>query len=270
MTRYSCFICFVKALVKSIFIYPIKSMQGVSLSAVQLTPTGLKDDRKYMLIDSENKFVSQRSLSKLAQFQVHISGQELLVQRGIDQLSIKQDDFQKEQFIDVRIWDEECKAHQALESINSWFSNQLDKDVRLVEYVSGTRVREKKSPFETQFPDGYPVLVTNTRSLSFLNSQLKNPVPMERFRPNIVMDFQKEQIEFSSSILTAKNAILENRKPCERCQVITIDQKTGIRKDKEVLSKIVDTERKAAVFGINCTVGKAGRISLGDEFDLSS
>ena len=245
-------------------------MQGVALSEVQLASTGLDGDRKYMLIDSENRFVSQRSHSILAQFQVRINGQELFIQRGNDQLSIKEEDFERGQPVDVRIWDDECKGYLALGSINEWFSNQLDKEVRLVKYASGSRIRKKKSPFETQFPDGYPVLVTNTKSLTALNAELTTPVSMSRFRPNLVLEYSKAFEEFSFEYLESQQTSLNNRKPCERCKVITIDQKTGEKMDTEVLKKLVDHDVKASIFGINCTVDKSGTILVGEELKLSN
>lgn len=252
--------------------YPVKSLAGISLAEAQCESIGLKGDRRYMLIDNQGNFLSQRELPILTQ----ISNVELTnehVRMKIDNQQIELSEVRMtEELVKVTIWGQEVSAALMDEKINQSFSNFLKIPTRVV-YLNDDTAREKlfvKDPGRTHvsFADGYPYLVTSQQSLDFLNHHVEDDIPIDRFRTNIHLDakdkdpfFEDDLEEFN--IGSAKFKIV---KPCARCTVINTDQQTGNRL-KEPLKTLSLLRKKGnkIYFGANAICTQTGSIKIDDK-----
>ncbi|MDB4438642.1 MOSC domain-containing protein [bacterium] len=254
--------------VKKIIVYPIKSLGGIEVESALAIVKGFKNDRRWMLVDSQGKFQTQRELSKLALFKTRFekrgivvshNGQEILVQFGLNSKIVR----------DVNVFEHELKTQEVSSEINNWFSNQLDKKVQLVTMTDiSDRVKSfKKPPYKTfvSLADGYPYLILGTASLDNLNSKLDQPIKHDRFRTNIYLETTDPHSEDDLESIQIGGAQFKVVKACARCNVTTINQQTS-EVGKEPL-KTLATYRKIdhkIYFGANMILEKSGLVSLGD------
>ncbi len=261
-------------IVEAINIYPIKSLGGISLSNVSALEEGFEDDRRFMLVDENGKFLTQREKKELALFSCQIIDNELVVSYKSDELLIPKQTVAERQ-MDVNIWSSKLKAEMISTAFSEWFSNRLNAKCYLVK-MPNSIAREKiflKPPFKTKvsFADGYPYLILSKESLKLLNSKLDEPVSIDRFRANIIVSGCKAHEEDSWKEFQIGTAGFKNIKPCARCTVITIDQRTGI-KSKEPLLSLNNYRKKGnkIYFGSNAILTSNGAISIGDDVTLLS
>jgi len=261
-------------IVSDIYIYPVKSLGGFSLPAATLTDRGFQYDRRWMLIDENNRFISQREVSAMALLQVTIQEENLLItnKKTSDLIKIPFAPLTSETMM-VSVWGDNCLAQRVSDEADAWLSNQLDMSCRLV-YMPDTTKRTVDEQYAhnqeiTSFSDGYPLLIIGQASLDDLNNRLPSPLPMNRFRPNIVftggLPFQEDDMkQFSIGDIQFFGV-----KPCARCVITTIDQESGI-KAKEPL-KTLSTYRarnQKIYFGQNLLFNGTGTIRVGDMITL--
>lgn len=262
--------------IKSLHIYPIKSLGGIELSQTKVERRGLQHDRRWMLIDESGRFISQREYHSLALLQPSIEGEFLNIEDRsgrLDLLKISMDEPQTEP-IKVTIWDDECLAKPLGESINKWFSAFMDKPVRLVYMHKGSqRIADQRyapQPDDVvSFADGYPMLVISQESLDFLSKKVGTDIPMNRFRPNIVLTGLEPHGEDTLAEISINGLKLYGVKPCARCVMTTINQQTA-EKGKEPL-KTLASYRKTGVkilFGENFIPEVEGQITAGDSVEV--
>lgn len=260
--------------VSGLFIYPIKSLGGLSLPAATLTDRGFRYDRRWMLIDENNRFLSQREVPAMAFLDAIIQEEYLLVtdKRTADLIMIPYEPLTSETTM-VSVWGDNCLAQRVSDEADAWFSHHLDMSCRLV-YMPDSTQRTVDEEYAhnreiTSFSDGYPLLIIGQASLDDLNGRLASPVPMNRFRPNIVftggLPFQEDDMkQFSIGDIRFFGV-----KPCARCVITTIDQETGI-KAKEPL-KTLSTYRaknQKIYFGQNLLFNGSGTVNVGDMITL--
>ncbi|RYG00331.1 MAG: MOSC domain-containing protein, partial [Chitinophagaceae bacterium] len=178
--------------ISEIYIYPIKSLGGISLKQANVENKGLQYDRRWMLIDDEGTFVSQRKHTSLALLQVEIQDDLVLVYEKENPL--KRISFPLSEHINkaisVSIWDDETIGFEVNTSVSKWFSQYLKMPVRLI-LMSEQTMRNVDERYAlnnevVSFADGYPNLIIGQASLNLLNEKLYEPIPMNRFRPNFV------------------------------------------------------------------------------------
>lgn len=202
--------------VSELYIYPVKSLGGVALPAASLTDRGFEYDRRWMLVDENNRFLSQREVPLMACLHVELQNDYLVVK------NIHKPDFfypiplqpLAAETTMVTVWDDECPAQWVSAKADAWFSEQLEIPCRLV-YMpdsSHRRVDERYANNKeiTSFSDGYPLLMIGQASLDDLNSRLASPLPMNRFRPNIVFTggFRSRKTICSNSVLAASGCLV--------------------------------------------------------------
>jgi uncharacterized protein YcbX len=253
-------------------IYPVKSCKGISLSRAELTPYGLADDRRWMIIDSHGTFVSQRSTPKMALIEPLFTGSSLKL--AAPDLSLLEVPLQQEGStkVNVRIWDDLCDALDCGDSAARWFSQFLDMECRLVE-MGGTFDRPVNTKYAMNgdlvgFADAFPLLLISTASLRDLNSRLEMPVPMNRFRPNLVIDGCKPYEEDTWRRISIGNVTFRVSKPCSRCTVPTVDQATGMRGHEplKTLSAYRKGNNEKVFFGQNLVhEQKSGELAVGSK-----
>lgn len=253
-------------------VYPVKSMRGTALARVSLTATGLEWDRQWMVVDAKGTFLSQRTHPQLARVVPEVRGEALqLSAPGLGTLSVP---LRLEGTpVPVRVWDDNCVGVEQGSEAHTWVSRALGQSVRLVRVAPdfGRRANAKFAgsvPAPVTFPDGYPLLVCNEASLDDLNDRLPQRIPMERFRPNIVLRGLPAWAEDRIESLTIGPVTLRLVKPCVRCVIPSLDQRTGERSTDPTpaLKKFrLSKELRGVMFGENAVIvtGAGAQIERG-------
>ena len=261
--------------ISHLFIYPIKSLGGIELQDAQLTDRGLKYDRRWMLVDEYNQFLTQRNFPQMALLKTAINENKLIVsemEHEEDALTLDLEPSLGEN-VQVDVWDDNCAAHHISSAADVWLSKKLGRNVKLVYMPDSSRRQVDKSyalhDDITSFSDGYPVLLIGQSSLDDLNSRLTEPVPMNRFRPNIVFTGGTPYLEDEMKHFKINDLDFFGVKPCGRCVLTTINQETGIagKEPLRTLSLYRTTNNKVN-FGQNILHKGFGRISINDEIRL--
>jgi uncharacterized protein len=256
--------------VKSLHIYPVKSLAGISVPHAKALFAGFEHDRRWMLLDENHKFITQREEPKLALFIPSLHPNSLEIQYQNELLTVGFDQ-RKADTISTQVWDDTAATVVVSDEANEWFSKMLGRKVILVKIHSEVgRVHHsinKNVDLPVSLADGYPYLVAGTASLDLLNSKLIEPVPMDRFRPNIVLETTNAHEEDNWAEGKLGNVNFQNMKPCGRCTVITIDQ-SNAKINNETL-RILNTYRKSGnsvLFGTNMMCTNEGIVKVGDDF----
>ncbi|WP_245579229.1 MOSC domain-containing protein [Algoriphagus mannitolivorans] len=258
--------------IQDLFIYPIKSLGGIRLNEAQAEERGFRYDRRWMLVDHQGAFVSQRTFPQLALLGVELFAKHLLVFHKYNpsqKLEISLDLAEGPE-IPVVIWDDEVLGKLVSKEVDRWFSDFLGFGVHLV--VMPETTHRKVDPRyavkgeNVSFADGMPYLLISQESLDELNSRLEIPVPMNRFRPNIVISGGEPFIEDQLKAVQIGGLDFRIVKPCARCVLTTVDQETG-EKGKEPLRtlSLYRTQNNKVMFGQNVIALQSGVIRVGDE-----
>ena len=259
--------------ITALFYYPIKSLQGIPAPSVTVRRMGIVLDRRWMLVDEDGSFLTQRQHPRLATFSVVHTHDTLLVRTTSgDELQI---DIRAEggAMIPVTIWDSRLDACTVSAECDRFFSDALGLHARLVR-IPEAAVRDVDPRYgakgdHVSFADGYPVLLTCTASLDDLNKRLAEPLPMERFRPNVVVETDVPFEEDGWTALSANGTSFRLVKRCDRCVITTTDQKTGIRSAEPL--QTLSTFRKdgnGVFFGMNCIPDAEGVLRIGDHVTM--
>ena len=217
--------------VSELRVYPVKSMRGVSHPRLRLAATGFEWDRHWMVVDSKGTFLSQRTHPQLARIVPAVGNGVLTLQApGLGLLSVPLTPLGAPS--PVRVWDDACIGLDEGEVAAAWVSAAVGQPIRLIRVAPGMgRLANARyagsSPAPLNFPDGYPVLVANEASLDDLNTRLPAPIPMDRFRPNLVLRGLAAWAEDRIDTLTLGAVTLRLVKPCTRCTIPSVDQGTG-------------------------------------------
>lgn len=257
--------------VSQLYIYPIKSLGGISLQQVNITDRGFEYDRRWMLIDKYNNFLTQREFGVLALLQVEIENNGLKVfhkKKENDYIIIPFEP-QKNERVETNIWGVPCKPLFVSDEVDEWFSKVLGINCRLVYMDDATQVeideRYNINNSLTSFSDGYPILMISEASLADLNSRIEEVLPMNRFRPNLVISNVAAFDENTMKEFIINSMKFCGVKPSARCVVTTIDQDTAL-KSKEPLRTLATYRSKnnKIYFGENVIALSTGKISAGD------
>ena len=179
-------------------IYPIKSCRGISLAEAVVEERGLQFDRRWMLVDENNRFLTQREYPVMATIGVMVDGGSLMVEREGRSIVVAADPVTTVPGSDTRggvelvqVWQSEVEAAVYGDEVNEFFSDALGAKVRLVYMPDGARrhinPRFDRGEDVVSFADGYPLMLLSEASVEELNSRLEKPLPMNRFRPNLVV-----------------------------------------------------------------------------------
>lgn len=271
----------VKVMILSeINIYPIKSLRGISLQTAEIEDRGLRNDRRWMLVDENDSFVTQRVLPKMALIDVAIDAHGLTV--SCDGFGSQTIDLEPEGAVSrsVTVFSSTVPGEFYADAINEWFSDVLGTRLRLVRMPASSRreVSEKyrlRNSDIVSFADGYPFLLIGEASLTDLNTQLAEPVEMKRFRPNFVVKGSEPYEEDRWKQFRIGANTFFGVKLKGRCVVTTIDPATGTVAGKDpllTLSKyrggMLDGKR-GAFFGQNLIAeAAAGTVSVGDSIEV--
>lgn len=253
-------------------IYPVKSLKGISLTEAKVEGRGLQYDRRWMLTNSDGKFWTQRELPKMATIETRITDNGLqLAADGHGSINVGFGPEGGEE-LTVEIWNDSPPALRYTNGVNDWLAKVLDADCQLV-YMADDHRREVDPAYAVDkdivsFADGYPFLVISEETLGFLNQKLDGPLPMNRFRPNLVVAGAEVHGEHNWRKFAVGESVFYGVKPCKRCVMTTIDQQSGEFTGKEPL-KTLATYRSVpggVIFGENLLAeNPGGVIRVGDE-----
>lgn len=253
-------------------VYPIKSLGGISLSKLQLTDRGFELDRQWMLIDETGTSFTQREDPRLSLFKVMLKKEGLEITFNGDSILLPYHSNYLGETITTEMFGNSIQATLEAPILHEWFSDQLNQHLRLVRpSMEFPRFVKKHPGTVINFPDSSQYLILGQQSLDFLNDKLRQPIPMNRFRPNIVFEGGKPHEEDQWSSLKIGAAKFEVVKPCARCQITTIDQSTG-EVSKEPLKTLSTYRRQGqkVLFGqyLKLVSTEDNILSIGDEIDL--
>ncbi|OCX53320.1 oxidoreductase [Mucilaginibacter sp. PPCGB 2223] len=260
--------------VSQLFIYPVKSLGGIELSSAEVTDRGFKYDRRWMLVDDNNRFLSQREYAEMALLKVSIADTGLLVKHAHypgDEILVpfKPQTDQTGRFV---IWDDIVTGQYVSETTDQWFSRKLKINCRLVHMPDDSHrgVNPKYAADKiTSFSDAYPFMMVGQSSLDDLNNRLADKIPVNRFRPNLVFTGGEPFDEDTMGHIIINGIGFYGVKLCARCPIPTIDQDT-IAKSKEPTKTLLTYRRRNndVYFGQNFVHQGDGIISVGDEITV--
>lgn len=261
--------------VADLCIYPVKALQGGSVATSAVEPWGLSQDRRWMVVKPDGRFLTQRDFPSMARIKTRTTEEGLWLAHGADgdlRIPFPTPQAQRRQ---VSVWRDEVPALDAGREAADWLSAVLGIACGLV-YLDDTMARPVDPAFatpedRTAFSDGFPILLASIASLDALNAEMAAAVPMARFRPNIVVSGNAAWDEDRWRRIRIGTVTFRIVKPCSRCIVTTVDQQTGERPDKSEPLKTLGRIRRApggVMFGQNLIPDGPGPIAIGDRVEI--
>jgi len=255
--------------VSGLFVYPLKSCCGVTVDEAVVGATGFELDRRWMVVGDDGVFLSQRGHPRLALVRVRIGDDHLRLEAPdlpAFELPIER---QSGPTIKVTVWRDDCAALDEGRDAAAWFSEHLGSSARLVRLADDDARPLRSSSAQpgdrVSFADGFPFLLLSEASLAGLNKRLPLPVPMDRFRTNIVVTGCPAHAEDGWRQVRIGDVDFRVAKPCARCVITTTNQETGDRSPEPLRTlatyRLCDGQ---VLFGQNLVHGGPGRVRMGE------
>ncbi|TGE25453.1 MOSC domain-containing protein [Hymenobacter aquaticus] len=259
-----------------LYIYPVKSLGGIRVTEAVVEPRGLRHDRRWLIVDERNQFMTQRQTAEMALLKVLPAYNGfLLTHAARPELLPLYIPFEAtpERTLFVTVWDDMVFAWRGTPQADAWLSEALGRPCKLV-YMSDMVMRGTDGGAvegHVSFADAYPFLVIGQESLADLNRRLAQPVPMDRFRPNLVFSGGQPYEEETWRDFLIGDLAFRGVRPCGRCVVTTIDQATA-QKSAEPLRTLAPyrTDGSKVMFGQNVTGPARGVLRVGDAVAVRS
>ena len=274
-------------IVSELYVYPIKSCQGIRLKQAEVTPKGFLWDREMMIVTRRGKFLTQRQFPQLAKAQITLDGDRISLSTEDNSLpTLTFTPSLEGAEIPVEIWRDNTVAIDQGDEVAAWFHRLLEldknKECRLVRQSAIRKLRHKLSFKEenpVSFADGYPFLLTATASLAELNRRIAEIyqeaapiISMERFRPNIVVETLTAFEEDNWKVIQLGDIKFAVVKPCSRCIITTIDQKKGtknaLKEPLRTLGSFRQFGDQGVMFGENMVPYRGGILNVGDKLEI--
>jgi uncharacterized protein YcbX len=255
-------------------IYPVKSCRGVTVPRGRIAATGFVHDREWLIVRSDGRFVTQREQPRLALIAPALDADTLTLSApGMPMLNVPL--ARRGDAVEVKCWNDLCSAFDAGDEAAEWLATYLDSPHRLVRFDPQRRRASDITWTEglealNQFSDGFPWLILSEASLADLNGRLEQPLPMNRFRPNIVIAGVAAYAEDRLYELSTGEVRFRIVKSCTRCVITTTNQTTGERQGEEPMRTLrsyrFDRRLKGVIFGQNviAIAGIDGEIAVGE------
>ncbi|BCX05508.1 MAG: MOSC domain-containing protein [Candidatus Roseilinea sp.] len=260
--------------VSALYRYPIKSCKGHALQAAVTDARGIAGDRRMMIVDAYGDFLTQRDQPRLALIEPVMSDDDSMTLRAPGMSPICFTPSNEGRRVRVRVWNDVCDAIDQDNAVAEWLQDFLEAPVRLVRMADDFERRvdpryARRPSDQTGFADGYPFLLISQASLDDLNARLDSPIPMNRFRPNIVVSGCDAFAEDDWREFRIGDIVFNAVKPCARCSVPTIDQDTAIAGREPI--KTLATYRtfgQKVWFGQNLVAANTGVLRVGDAVEI--
>ena len=264
--------------VAALHLYPVKSCRGIAVAEATVTAAGLEHDREWMVVTPQGRFLTQREEPRLALVATSLDAGALTLQGGGGRLVVPLD--RRGEQREVTVWRDRCVGLDQGEEAARWLTELLGRQVRLVRFDPAQRRPSDPAwtgglEAQTRFSDGFAILALSLASLADLNSRLARPLPMDRFRPNLVLDGLPPYGEDALGDLLVGELRLRRVKPCTRCRITTTDQASGTVDGDEPLATLGtyrwDAALRGVTFGQNVIVvaGAGTRLRVGDTLQPS-
>jgi len=258
--------------ISQLAIYPVKSFAQILLTSSQVQPFGLQHDRRWMVVDSNNQFVTQRQHARMCLIQPALHNGELhLSAPGMADLTLHPPS--EITLRTVTVWRDRCEAIDYGEAAAQWISQFLSIECRLV-YFPDDGVRRVDQNYantgdSTAFSDGFPLLLISQASLDDLNQRLETPIDMRRFRPNLVVTGCEAFAEDNWHRLRIGGQTFRVVKPCSRCAIPSIDPDSGDKGPQpwRALSEYRRRDGKI-YFGQNVIPDSEGELQIGMQVEI--
>ena len=254
--------------VKELYIYPVKSLAGISVQSAKAEEMGFENDRRWMLIDEENQLITQREHPELSQFYPQIKGDEMeiLHNDSVHKFLIGES---LDEPIFSKVWDDESKVVEVNKATSRWFSKELGFGCKLVKIINKGDRKHNSSrlnqTLDVSLADAYPYLLIGSESLDQLNEKLKEKITMQRFRPNIVISTVVAHEEDFFDTFQIGNLKFKNAKPCGRCVMVNNNPQTAsVSKEPLKTLSTYRTSNNNVYFGTNILCLDEGKIAVGD------
>jgi len=252
-----------------IWIYPVKSLGGISCSVAEVKQKGLHNDRRWMLVDDQGRFMTQRKMPRMTLFKTFMVGDLVEIRYEGDSMSLPQ--VSEGPAVRCQVWSDEVEVVEANPEYHAWFSKRLGFSCRLVFFPEGQtrRTNPVYAESEVSLADGYPILIIGQSSLDDLNQRLSEPVKMNRFRPNLVFTGGMPYEEDSWNHFRIGSSSFAGVKPCDRCVLTTVNPETGETGREPLLTlSRYRIQNEKIYFGQNVVPIELGKINVGDEISL--
>jgi uncharacterized protein len=260
--------------VTALYYYPIKSCGGTALESATIVERGFVEDRAWMVTDADGVFQTQREMPRLALIRPRLTGDGLVLSApGMPPLTVvrRPDGARRE----VAVWDDRCATVDQGAEPADWLSTFLGAPCRLVRMVDDF-VRATDPAYsagldgQVGFADGYPFLLTTEASLADLNGRMAEPLPMNRFRPNIVVAGSPPYAEDGWRRIRIGGITFAVVKPCARCAITTVDQATAAaaREPLRTLATYRQVRGEGVMFGQNLIHTAMGTVHVGDAMEI--
>jgi len=259
-----------------LLVYPVKSCAGIAVTDWPLDARGLRHDRSLMVVDARSGvFLTQREIPALALVRPSLHGGALRLTTPGGSTDLRLDG-PPGPTRRVTVWEHTGPATDCGEGAAILLSDHVRRDVRIVA-VPRDHERTAESQYAgpdvaVGFSDGYPLLLIGAASLEALNSRLPSPLPMNRFRPNLVVTGAAPFAEDGWDSIRVGEALIDIVKPCARCAITTVDQSTGIRSGAEPLRALGTFRRgdRGVMFGQNAVHRSLGTLRVGDDVQVAA
>ncbi len=246
-------------------VYPVKSLRGTAVREATVCADGLEHDRRWMLINAESQKLTQRECPRLATLVPHLEDGHLRVEiPGSPDVQVRLDSSWTGQQVTIDLWGHEHIGVVAVDAVNQGLSDALGMSCRLVSF----RGNLAKNDTGAAFHDDAPILIISQASLDELNRRLPTPLPMNRFRPSLVVTGSGSFEEDSWQRIAIGETKFGAVKQCVRCAITTVDQAAGEFRGPEPLKTLATFRRieQNVAFGAYFRPESAGtRVRLGDE-----
>jgi uncharacterized protein YcbX len=255
--------------------YPVKGMRGIDVEAADVEPCGLAWDRRWMVVAANGRFLTQRQLPAMARLDATLSGGALMLAMDRERIMLPLHPPAEARSIRVTVWRSTLDAVLVGDAADRWLTRHLGQPCRLV-FLADAASRPIEPAFarlgeHVSFADGFPILLTSTGSLAVLNAALERRIGMDRFRPNLVVDGAAAWAEDGWRLLRIGGLRFRAAKPCTRCAVPGIDQRSGeVPCPGEPLRTLgrLNRQQDGIVFGCNLVPLQPGRLHLGDPVEI--
>lgn len=255
--------------ISALNIYPLKSARGVSLNSMQLNSMGPECDRRWMVVDQNNVFVTQRKVPKMCLINVALTTDGILLSsEGLAPCLVNTPD--SGQLLTSMVWGTEVQGIDCGDEVSQWLSSFLSKNCRLI-YMAEDFNRAVDPDYALKqervgFADGFPLLVATQASLEDFNSKLGYKIGMNRFRPNIVISGTAPYAEDEWQVIVIGDIELSLVKPCSRCIMPSVNPDTASK--EMAVNETLQAHRRRGrdtFFGQNAVYDRLGTIKVGDD-----